>query len=168
MRRLIPPAFLLPLVAAQLAAAAPPTLWYGQPAGQWTEALPLGNGRLGAMVFGGTASERIQLNEESLWAGCPVEVFPPDYPRHLAEVRRLVLAGDNAAAHEYGLKHLTLSKTKFKIWFTSSDTKRRKSSIFSGAPFFWPVEGKPTSSKLFNLRDQRCLAQALFRLSRLP
>jgi len=44
-------------------------LWYLQPAKEWVEALPVGNGRLGAMVFGGVYIERIQLNEESLWAG---------------------------------------------------------------------------------------------------
>lgn len=49
-------------------------LWYRHPAKKWTEALPLGNGRLGAMVFGGAPKERIQLNEESLWAGEPFDV----------------------------------------------------------------------------------------------
>jgi len=47
------------------------TLWYREPAGQWTEALPVGNGRLGAMIFGGVASERIALNEDTLWSGAP-------------------------------------------------------------------------------------------------
>ena len=45
------------------------TLWYEQPAAQWVEALPVGNGRLGAMVFGGAPEERIQFNEGTLWAG---------------------------------------------------------------------------------------------------
>lgn len=53
--------------------AAPPAqanlLWYRRPAAAWNEALPVGNGRLGAMVFGGTQSERIQLNEDTVWAG---------------------------------------------------------------------------------------------------
>lgn len=44
-------------------------LWYNQPAANWNEALPIGNGRLAAMVFGGTQSERIQLNEDTVWAG---------------------------------------------------------------------------------------------------
>ena len=44
-------------------------LWYRQPATQWVEALPVGNGRIGAMVFGGVEHERLQLNEDSLWAG---------------------------------------------------------------------------------------------------
>ena len=49
--------------------AAPPELWYAAPAAAWNEALPIGNGRLGAMVFGGVADERLQLNEDSVWAG---------------------------------------------------------------------------------------------------
>ena len=57
------------------------TLWYEKPADpeKWTEALPVGNGRLGAMVFGDTSKERIQLNEESLWAGCQFDPFPDDF-----------------------------------------------------------------------------------------
>jgi alpha-L-fucosidase 2 len=96
--------------------ADPLTLHYAQPAGKWTEALPLGNGRLGAMVFGGTRTERIQLNEESLWAGEPVEAYAPDYPKHLAEVQRLVLAGDKVKAREYGKKHLTKTPTSFRSY----------------------------------------------------
>ncbi len=53
-------------------------LWYEAPATAWTEALPVGNGRLGAMVFGGTAREHLQLNEDTLWAGGP---YSPDEPR---------------------------------------------------------------------------------------
>jgi alpha-L-fucosidase 2 len=46
-------------------------LWYRQPAQQWVEALPIGNGRLGAMVFGGVRAERLQLNDDTLWSGGP-------------------------------------------------------------------------------------------------
>src|SRR6202163_2144406 len=64
------------------------TLWYKQPAAIWTDALPVGNGRLGAMVFGGVEIERLQLNEDTLWAGGP---YCPDNPEALAalpEARR--------------------------------------------------------------------------------
>ncbi len=47
-------------------------LWYNQPAKQWVEALPIGNGRLGAMVFGNPSQEKIQLNENTVWAGQPI------------------------------------------------------------------------------------------------
>jgi alpha-L-fucosidase 2 len=53
-------------------------LWYRQPAEQWTEALPIGNGRLGAMIFGGVARERLQLNEDTLYAGGPYDPSSPD------------------------------------------------------------------------------------------
>jgi len=66
-------------------------LWYRQPASLWTEALPVGNGRLGAMVFGGIEEERIQLNEETLWTGGPYETSIPDgAAAALLEIRRLV------------------------------------------------------------------------------
>ncbi|HZN12137.1 MAG TPA: glycoside hydrolase family 95 protein, partial [Blastocatellia bacterium] len=68
-------------------------LWYRQPAATWTEALPVGNGRLGAMVFGGVASERIQLNEDSVWAGEKRDRNNPEGARSLAEVRRLLREG---------------------------------------------------------------------------
>ena len=71
----------------------PLKLWYTHPAGYWTEALPLGNGRLGAMVFGGIGLERIQLNEESLWAGSPVDNNNPQALAHLDEIQRLLLDG---------------------------------------------------------------------------
>ncbi len=64
-------------------------LWYSQPAQTWTEALPVGNGRLGAMVFGGVSNERIQLNEESLWAGPPVPQPPEGAYEALEEARGL-------------------------------------------------------------------------------
>jgi alpha-L-fucosidase 2 len=69
----------------------PLTLWYRQPASQWVEALPVGNGRLGAMIFGSPDSERLQLNEDTLWSGAPSDWNNPDAKNHLAEVRRLVL-----------------------------------------------------------------------------
>jgi alpha-L-fucosidase 2 len=74
------------------------TLWYRQPAKDWNEALPVGNGRLGAMVFGGARVERLQLNEDTLWSGAPSEWNNPGAREQLAEVRRLVFAKDYAGA----------------------------------------------------------------------
>ena len=81
------------LYAAPIAPASPGplTLWYRQPADKWTDALPIGNGRLGAMIFGRTADERIQLNEDTLWSGSPRDWNLPSARQHLPEVRRLVL-----------------------------------------------------------------------------
>ncbi|MGB7581226.1 MAG: glycoside hydrolase family 95 protein [Sedimentisphaerales bacterium] len=70
------------------------TLWYTQPAKQWVEALPIGNGRLGAMVFGGIDKERIQLNEDTLSAGGPYDPTNPNALAALPEARRLIFAGD--------------------------------------------------------------------------
>src|SRR4028119_2120054 len=64
-------------------------LWYDTPAAEWLEALPVGNGRLGAMVFGRLSDERIALNEDSVWLGGPQEGANPDGHRHLPEIRRL-------------------------------------------------------------------------------
>ena len=68
----------------------PLTLWYRQPAVQWVEALPVGNGRLGAMVFGGIEHERLQLNEDTLWAGGPYDPSHAAAREALPRVRRLI------------------------------------------------------------------------------
>jgi len=68
-------------------------LWYRQPAKDWNEALPVGNGRLGAMVFGNVVQERIQLNEDSLWSGGPLQRNNPDALANLPALRELLLGG---------------------------------------------------------------------------
>ncbi len=75
-------------------------LWYRQPAEQWVEALPVGNGRLGAMVFGGTTSERLQLNEDTLYAGGPYDPNNPEALQALPEARRLIFEGRYKEAHD--------------------------------------------------------------------
>jgi alpha-L-fucosidase 2 len=73
-------------------------LWYKQPARVWTEALPLGNGRLGAMVFGGVNNEMISLNEGTLWSGGPVKTnINPDAVKYLAKVREALLVKQDYA-----------------------------------------------------------------------
>src|SRR5215470_2033985 len=75
------------------------SLWYRRPADtEWVRALPVGNGRLGAMVFGGVVRERLQLNEDTLWAGAPYDPVNPDAREALPEVRRLLAAGQYAEA----------------------------------------------------------------------
>jgi alpha-L-fucosidase 2 len=96
-------------------------LWYRQPAAApgardggwgwnnsraWVQALPVGNGRLGGMVFGGVAEERIQLNEESLWSGSSQDADNPDALRHLPEIRRLLVDGNYAEAQKLTYEHL--------------------------------------------------------------
>src|SRR5215210_4328222 len=65
-------------------------LWYRQPAANWNEALPIGNGRLGAMVFGGVADERLQLNDDTVWAGQKLDRVNPQAAAALPEIRRLL------------------------------------------------------------------------------
>ena len=71
----------------------PLSLWYRRPAIKWEEALPVGNGRIGAMVFGHVGNERLQLNEDTLWGGGPYDSINPNALAALPEVRRLVFAG---------------------------------------------------------------------------
>jgi len=75
-------------------------LWYDKPAEVWEDALPIGNGRLGAMVFGRTTLERIQLNEDSIWPGGPEWGNPGGTRDDLAEIRQFLIAGDNVRADE--------------------------------------------------------------------
>ncbi|MBI5094484.1 MAG: glycoside hydrolase family 95 protein [Candidatus Hydrogenedentes bacterium] len=79
-------------------------MWYRKPASTWVEALPVGNGRLGAMVFGGVERERIQLNEDSLWSGGPQDADNPEALKHLNEARQLLFDGKYAAAQELVFK----------------------------------------------------------------
>jgi alpha-L-fucosidase 2 len=76
------------------------TLWWRNPAPQWDQAMPVGNGRLGAMIFGGLCDERLQLNEETLWSGGVRDTNNPDAAGHLDEVRQLLLAGDPVSAEK--------------------------------------------------------------------
>ncbi len=78
--------------------SSPCILWYDRPAAEWLEALPVGNGHIGAMVFGGVGLERIALNELSLWSGQPQDADEPEARAHLGEIRSLLFAGRHAEA----------------------------------------------------------------------
>lgn len=75
-------------------------LWYKEPANNWDEALPTGNGRLGGMVFGNIYSERIQLNEDSIWYGGPIDRNNPDASKNLDKIRSLLFEGKIKEAEE--------------------------------------------------------------------
>ncbi|HMP82833.1 MAG TPA: glycoside hydrolase family 95 protein [Verrucomicrobiota bacterium] len=79
------------------------TLWYKQPASAWVEALPVGNGRLGAMVFGGVQNERIQFNESTLWVGEPRDYSNPGAAQHLATIRQLLFDGKQRQAEQLAM-----------------------------------------------------------------
>jgi alpha-L-fucosidase 2 len=96
------------------------TLWYAEPAREWNDALPVGNGRLGAMVFGGTSEERIQLNEQTVWSG-DARVPPaigPSIAAELPEIRTLLFDGKyaegEAAAQRVILKNGAIPKASYQ------------------------------------------------------
>ena len=91
-------------------------LWYNQPAENWFEALPLGNGRLGAMVFGEVNKAHLQLNEESLWAGCPEDPYPEDVDIHYLKFQKLNLEGKFQEAYEYAMNNLVAYPTSIRSY----------------------------------------------------
>ena len=82
----------------------PWALWYQKPAREWVEALPVGNGRLGAMVFGGADEERLQLNEDTIWAGGPYDPANPDAFETYQQARTLIFAGRQKEAADLIMK----------------------------------------------------------------
>ncbi|MFE4663762.1 glycoside hydrolase N-terminal domain-containing protein [Streptomyces sp. NPDC056716] len=83
------------------------SLWFRAPAGRWFEALPIGNGRLGGMVHGGTGVDRIQLSESTAWSGAPSETDVSDSGRELLpHIRALLFAGEHAKAQALAKEHL--------------------------------------------------------------
>ena len=109
---------ILLLAVSCLAMRAQDVLWYDTPAEAWLQALPLGNSHMGAMVFGGTAREEIQLNDETFWSGGPHDNNSPRSLGRLQEVRDLIFAGREEEAAQivgedfivgpHGMKYLTL------------------------------------------------------------
>lgn len=96
-------------------------LWYEQPANDWNDALPVGNGRLGAMVFGNVYDERIQLNEESLWAGKRLNSNNPDALKDLPKIRELIFEGSIDEAYRLGNKSLLGVPPRFRSYQTLGD-----------------------------------------------
>lgn len=109
---------LVPIVAVALTLAFPKVdaqtlplqnhneLWYDEPAVLWTEALPLGSGRLGAMIFGNPVQERLQLNEETIWAGKPNNNANPEAREWIPKIRELVFAGKYKEAQDLCTRHV--------------------------------------------------------------
>lgn len=108
------------------------TLWYNQPAMKWTDAFPLGNGRLAAMDFGGASVARFQLNEESLWAGKPDNPYAEDYNYKFRAIQQLLLDGKTIEANAFGLENMVAAPTSFRSYEPLGDILikfKRKDSV---------------------------------------
>ena len=116
---------LLPLVCVATAVGQPHRMWYSKPASHWLEALPVGNSHLGAMIYGGTDVEEIQLNEETFWSGQPHNNNPKEALAHLPEVRSLIFQGKEGEAAKlldkyfvpgpHGMRFLPLGSLKLSL-----------------------------------------------------
>jgi alpha-L-fucosidase 2 len=107
--------------AQQTATGGELKLWYNQPAANWNEALPVGNGRLGAMVFGGVATERLQLNEETVWTGRPADFVNPEARAALPQVRQLLFSGKYAEAQKLAETKMMGNQTVHSTYQTLGD-----------------------------------------------
>jgi alpha-L-fucosidase 2 len=94
------------LVFANISHAQELKLWFKKPANNWNQALPVGNGRLGAMVFGGTTHERLQLNEESVWSKQGENLDKIGGAQHLPEIRKLLFEGNYVQAQKLAQEKL--------------------------------------------------------------
>jgi alpha-L-fucosidase 2 len=100
-------------------------LWYRQPADKWTEALPIGNGRLGAMVFGGIGEERIQLNEDTVWSGERRDRNNPGAREAIPEIRKLLAAGKVAEAQSLADKAVISIPRRLPVYQPLGDLRLR-------------------------------------------
>jgi len=129
-------------------AGSPLLLWYAKPAAKWIEALPVGNGRLGAMIFGGVTSERLQLNDITVWSGGPQPAANrPDAYTHLAEIRQIIREG-----------HYNLAEKLCNQFFTcKANYNQNKYQTLGDLNFSFP----PAAGNPVNYRRWLDLNQAL-------
>jgi alpha-L-fucosidase 2 len=108
-------------VLGTLAFGQPLTLWYTQPAKLWTDALPVGNGWMGAMVFGGIAHERIQFNESTVWTGEPHDYAHAGAVKYLPQIRELLFAGKQAEAEKLAMQEFMSVPVRQKAYQAFGD-----------------------------------------------
>ena len=121
----------------------PLILWYRQPAVRWVEALPLGNGRLGAMVFGGIVQERLQLNEETLWTGHPFRREAPDAAKYLEPARRLFFEGKYTEGQQLVQEKIMGQRIDGGIHtYQSLGGLLLDFELHESVSWFWPVRGR--------------------------
>ena len=127
------------VVVAMTMSAQQHKLWYNKPASHWLEALPIGNSHLGAMVYGGTDCEEIQLNEETFWSGSPHDNNSRESLAALPEVRRLIFEGKEYEASKlidqhfikgpHGMRFLPLGSVKLKLGHQGATNYRRELNL---------------------------------------
>jgi alpha-L-fucosidase 2 len=113
------------LLAAPLCGEAPLVLWYPQPAADWNSALPVGNGRLGAMVFGQPGDERLQFNEHTVWTGRPHDYAHAGASRHLKTLRDLLFQGWQAEAEKLAMQEFMSVPVRQKAYQPFGDLRLR-------------------------------------------
>ena len=126
-------------VATMTASAQNHRMWYARPAAHWLEALPVGNSHMGAMIYGGTETEEIQLNEETFWSGSPHNNNSSESLDKLQEVRRLIFQGKEREAEKiidkafvkgpHGMRFLPLGSLKLKLGHKDVTNYRRELSL---------------------------------------
>ena len=94
---------LLTQVTVTRAGESPMRLWYDKPAARWVEALPVGNGNMGGMVFGSVSEEHIQFNEDTFWSGKPMDRQSPEAAENLGDIRRLLFDGKQKEAEKLAM-----------------------------------------------------------------
>ncbi|MCX6626206.1 MAG: glycoside hydrolase family 95 protein, partial [Candidatus Solibacter sp.] len=107
--------------AAAVAQQSPLTLWYDKPAVLWTDALPVGNGHMGAMVFGGAAHERVQFNQHTVWTGEPHDYAHKGAAQSLAKIRELLWAGKQKEAEDLAMKEFMSEPIRQKAYQAFGD-----------------------------------------------
>ena len=114
-------------------------LWYDAPAGRWLEALPLGNGQMAAMIFGGVAEETVQLNESTFWSGSPHDNNSKTSLMYLGQVRQLIYDGREEEAEKlineqfipgpHGMRYLSLGSLRMSFENIPEKVERRSMTI---------------------------------------
>ena len=130
---------LIGCAAALMVTAQNHLLWYSQPASSWLEALPIGNAHMGAMVYGGTDVETIQLNEETFWSGSPYSNNSSEALQYLPQVRQLIFDGHEEEAHQlinehfikgpHGMRFLPLGNVRLSMGHQDVKDYRRELSL---------------------------------------
>jgi alpha-L-fucosidase 2 len=111
-------------------------LWYNKPSAKWTDALPIGNGRLGAMIFGGVETDRIQFNEETLWTGQPRDYNRKGAYKYLPQIRQLLFEGKQKEAEQLAEEHfmgLKSNEGDRNTWFKK--LRAEKNLVYASMKF---------------------------------